>query len=175
MIPPTRITKEMVDAANNAWGFNCGPGALCAVTGLTPDDVRPHLGQFETRGYTTPKMMGEFLSSLGLRFSTTYRNKSPRIPLPRLKNGVVRVQWGGPWMKPGVPHVAQYCQTHWLAVHGDLAWDVNTAHLGQDGWYNVWNWENGIAQLIVKHAVKRGDGTWFPTHGIEVEYPEGLR
>jgi len=45
---------QEANAASEAWGFNCGPGALCAVLDLTPDELRPKLGDFEAKGYTNP-------------------------------------------------------------------------------------------------------------------------
>ena len=31
-----RFGLEEAQAASDEWGFNCGPGALCAVLGKTP-------------------------------------------------------------------------------------------------------------------------------------------
>lgn len=47
MRPPIRFTEDDAQAAWEAWRFNCGPGALCAITGMTPAELRPHLGDFE--------------------------------------------------------------------------------------------------------------------------------
>lgn len=52
--PPLRFGVDEAQAASDEWGFNCGPAALCAVLGLTPAELRPHLGDFERKRYTKP-------------------------------------------------------------------------------------------------------------------------
>src|SRR5688572_13393894 len=44
-------TPAEFDAANDGWGFNDGPGTLATMLNLKPEDVRGHLGRFETKGY----------------------------------------------------------------------------------------------------------------------------
>ena len=58
--------------ASDDWGFNCGPAALAAICGLTPDAVRPHLGDFESKGYTNPTLVAAALRSLGVPFKRVY-------------------------------------------------------------------------------------------------------
>ena len=43
-------TCEEADAMADEWGFNCGPAAICAVTGLSPEQLRPNLVDFESKG-----------------------------------------------------------------------------------------------------------------------------
>ncbi len=108
---------QEANAAAEAWGFNCGPGALCAVLGLTPDELRPKLGDFEAKGYTNPTLMAAVLRAHGVRHRQTYRSDLPgRF---HLAFGLMRVQWAGPWTQPDVPMAARYRQTHWVAVAGD--------------------------------------------------------
>src|SRR5688572_15779830 len=45
------FTTAESEAANETWGFNDGPGSLAAMLGLKPEQVREHLGKFESKGY----------------------------------------------------------------------------------------------------------------------------
>lgn len=67
-----RFTIADVQQANDAWGMNCGPAAVCAVLDLTPDELRPHLGDFEAKRYTSPSMMADILHRLGISFRRLY-------------------------------------------------------------------------------------------------------
>ena len=51
--------------ANNEWGANCGPGALAAIMGMTLDEVRSHMADFESKHYTNPTLMFDALKSIG--------------------------------------------------------------------------------------------------------------
>lgn len=63
------ISAEDADRAYAEWGCNCGPAAVAAICGLTLDQVRPHMGDFETKRYTNPTLMWQVLRSIGARFS----------------------------------------------------------------------------------------------------------
>jgi hypothetical protein len=106
MIRPPRFTIEDADRAHKEWGANCGPGALAAITGLTLDEVRPHMGDFERKGYTNPTLMNFALRRIG----RPWRKIGATWP----RYGLVRIQWEGPWMDPGVPMPARYRYTHWI-------------------------------------------------------------
>lgn len=99
-----RFSVDDAQAAADEWGFNCGPAALCAITGKTPSEIRPFMGEFEQKGYTNPTLMKQCLARLGIAWKP--------IPLDRWPMwGLVRIQWGGPWMKEGVPIRARYRQS----------------------------------------------------------------
>src|SRR5580700_11291869 len=51
-VNPPRFTPADADRAYEEWGMNCGPSALAAVMGMTFDEVRPHMGDFERKHYT---------------------------------------------------------------------------------------------------------------------------
>lgn len=164
------FTQDEANAAGDAWGFNCGPAALCAVLGLTPDEVRPHLGDFERKQYTNPRLMFAALRRLGVRFKVAgAAGVSPPGPAwPRI--GLVRIQWGGPWCQPGVPIPARYRQTHWVACLNEfdvsrLVFDVNGC-----GWGRFDKWRDVLVPWLIREAVPRGDGTWWPTHAVEVKF-----
>lgn len=165
---PPKFTVAEVEKAGNDWGFNCGPGALCAILGMTPDELRPHLGDFEQKGYMNPTMMQETLGRLGRKFRRTYRGDQPGMDMPILQNGLVRVQWGGPWTKPGVPWAARYRQTHWVGVRLGMVFDVNAVS-ASGGWIRNYTWSSSLVPWLLKECCPKGDGSWWPTHAFEVE------
>src|SRR5688572_28926123 len=136
--PPTvKFSETEAHAAWEQWGMNCGPGALCGLLGLRPEDVRPHMGDFESKRYTNPTLMYAALRSLGVDYTLTIDRtngavpKNPgRIGLEFPDFGLARIQWAGPWTRPGVPMRARYRMTHWVAswkhqTRGFAIFDVN--------------------------------------------------
>lgn len=174
-LPRIPTEPELVEAAAG-WGLNCGPAALCAVLGLTPAEVRPHLGDFERRLHMNPTAMADALRSLGRSFRVVYREHDESddggleviAPFPRL--GLLRVQWAGPWTRRGVPVRARYGQTHWLATASvpplgyQAAWDVNTC---DQGWVPYLAWAQRVAPVLAKDR-RRADGRWWITHAWEI-------
>jgi hypothetical protein len=130
---------------------------------LKPADVRDHIPDFARKGYTNPSMMAEALRSLGIVF---------RAGDQRLTNyGLVRIQFDGPWMKPGVPVGASYARTHWIgamalkpapkATDQTYVFDVNS------GWTTSGEWEHTTIPQILK-LYKGASGKWWPTHRWEL-------
>ena len=165
------LTLDEAQAAGDEWGFNCGPAALCAVLELSPADIRPHLGDFEKKRYTNPTLMASILRGLGINFRRVYEcavqveNRKPTYP----SFGLVRVQWGGPWTKPGVPMAARYRHTHWIAVRdlGREAFDVN-ALCCNGGWLPWQEWADELTPWLIRQCEPKADGSWWPTHCWEV-------
>lgn len=169
--PPILVlTHEEAERAFEAWGANCGPAAICAVTGMTLAELRPSLGDFEQKHYTNPTLMFEVLARLGVRFQVMYRGDEPLVRGIELPDfGVARIQFGGPWTKPGVPMRARYRQTHWIATcrgeHTRGIFDVNCLNSG--GWVGAEDWARIIVPALTSD-IPRADGSWWVTHGIEV-------
>lgn len=167
--PPLRVTYDDGEQAFNAWGANCGPAAICAVTGMTLNELRPHLGDFEQKHYTNPMLMFETLKRLGVRFEVTIRADAPGEAMGWPAFGLCRIQWGGPWTKPGVPMRARYRRAHWIAAccarDSVGVFDVNALNSG--GWISFEDWKRVILPAILEMH-PRADGTWWVTHGIEV-------
>jgi hypothetical protein len=167
--PPLRLTYDDGERAFNEWGANCGPAAICAVTGKTLEEIRPHLGDFEQKHYTNPTLMFESLTRLGVRHELTVRADEPAVAYGWPQFGLCRLQWGGPWTKPGVPMRARYRQTHWVAVCKGASsvgiFDVNCLNSG--GWVGFEDWKSVVLPEILA-TYPRADGTWWVTHGIEV-------
>ena len=62
--PPACFDVDEADRAGKAWNFNCGPGAVCGLLEMTPEELRPHLFDFEKKGYTNPTLMFDVLKKL---------------------------------------------------------------------------------------------------------------
>jgi hypothetical protein len=158
--PPCAFSSDELDAAWEEWNCNCGPAALAACLVCTLDDVRRfcYPTGFETKGYLNPTMMGQAITNAGRRYHGVATSLLPR-------SGVVRVQWGGPWMKPEVPIRARYGHTHWIASRllNKIQWvfDVNA------GWQPFAEWQSQTVPRLTG-AIKRADGTWSYTHLWEV-------
>ena len=163
-----KLTASDADRAYDVWGANCGPGAVAAIMDMTLDEVRPHMGDFETKHYTNPRLMIDILKSIG----RTWRKIGVGWP----SYGLVRVQWEGPWTEPGVPIRARYRFTHWIGAwkttdRGLGIFDINCINNGS-GWtpFDAWN------AIMVPHLIAqypRANGKWHITHAIEVEPPSG--
>lgn len=160
--------------AAGEWGFNCGPAAVCAMLGMTPAELRPHLLDFEARGYTNPTLMASILRGLKVHTRPVFTCAGPReawnpiYPAP----GLVRIQWAGPWTQPGVPVAARYRKTHWVAMRGGTreqpaeVFDVNALSAG--GWLPWTTWALKLVPWLLKNAVPKADGRWWPTHCWEL-------
>jgi hypothetical protein len=172
--PPLRFDVDVAQAAADEWGFNCGPGALAALLGKTPDEIRPHLGDFERKRYLSPTMMADALRSLGVGFRRAYEcaelvhNRRP--PMPNF--GLVRVQWDGPWCKPGVPMAARYGHTHWIATVNHLptyscaVFDINATC---SGWIPWVEWAARLVPWLLKQTQPRATGEWWATQCWEIQ------
>lgn len=167
--PPIRMTEENVDAAAE-WRFNCGPAALCAVLGKTPEEIRPDLLDFEDKGYTNPTLMLGILKGLRVPHRIAWRERDPALS-PSPSFGLVRVQWGGPWTEPGVPERVRYRHSHWIAARksdrgpGTVIFDINA--LAQ-GWILSTVWSDELVPWLLKQCEPKANGKWWPTHLIEI-------
>jgi hypothetical protein len=166
---PLRFNIDDAQLASDTWGMNCGPAALGAIMGLRLDEVRPHMGDFERKHYTNPTLMFGALKSLG----ATFHNRGERCDWPVW--GLARIQWEGPWTKPGVPIRARYRHTHWVGVEHPFGaaeariFDVNCICVG--GWVWETEWTKQVVPWLLKECVPRASGGWHVTHHVEVEPP----
>lgn len=166
--PYSSVTLSAAEAAYEGWGANCGPGALAGATAMSLDEVRHHLEGFDDKRYTNPSMMYAALRSMGIRWT-------PASDWPDL--GLVRVQWEGPWTKPGVPIKARYRHTHWVASQRtDLehwVFDINAVCVG--GWIPYTEWAEQLVPWLIRECVPRADGRWHTTHRLRLhmDLPRG--
>lgn len=166
---PARFDIDDCEHAYQTWKCSCGPTSLAVLAGLTLDEIRPYLGDFERKGYLNPTLMFECLNRLGLR----YRRMRPPLDWPAF--GLVRVQWEGPWTAPGVPIQARYRHTHLVAsmkVDGaQWVFDHNCMCVG--GWVSLQEWDQKVVPWLLKECEPKADGKWHITHSIKIERLEG--
>ena len=172
---PPKPLFDLNDAihAGDTWGFNCGPAAIAVMNRLTIEELRPHLGDFESKRYTNPTLMWAILKSIG----ANWRARSVREVLAAPRDswpdyGLARVQWEGPWTAPGVPIAARYRQTHWVGAMkvGEQRgiFDINCLNSG--GWVALSDWSRTIVPFILKECHPKADGNWHLTHSVELQY-----
>lgn len=182
-----KVLKEAdVDQAVEQWGFNCGPGALCAATGLSPIEVRPHLGDFEALGYMDDGMMAQALRSIGVVYERIFEHRGCGEPkeqgfeFPSL--GLVRIQWDGPWCAPGEILETRLRHSHWIATRlPQHKWskypketievfDVNAvgADPERGGWMPMGAWKEHLVPWLIEACEPEGTGKWWPTHCWEL-------
>jgi len=163
------FTVDEANALNASHRFNCGPAALCAVTGLRPIEALAVITHFAERGYTNPKMMAAALTAIGASWRRTWecsdaiKPEHPQFP----EFGLVRVQWDGPWCKPGVPAVARYFHSHWIAVDDARIFDINCLCVG--GWVPWLEWDTQVVPWLLKDT--KASGNWWPTKCWDVARP----
>jgi hypothetical protein len=174
LIPIKAFTLADAELASKTWGCNCGPTALAACLDVSLPVVRGLMPGFEDKGYTNPTLMIDALKRARVKLAMAYRADEPGKSLPVLKNGLVRIQWGGPWTKPGVPMRVRYRHTHWIAVRdygaARFVFDINTMGFCESDphWCSVVAWAGRIVPYILDGCEPKADGSWWPTHGIEV-------
>lgn len=172
-----RVTLfDLADArrAGDEWGANCGPGAIAAMMRMTIDEVRPFMGDFESKFYTNPTLMLDTLSRLRAAGRCAgWRKIAAEWPY----YGVVRIQWEGPWTQPGVPMRARYRYTHWIgaaAVNGSVGvFDINCINNGT-GWVSLKEWRELVVPWLLGECHPRADGKWHVTHAIEIDHADDV-
>ena len=181
--PSVLFTIDDAQRAGDEWGFNCGPAAICAVAGLTPAELRPHMGDFESKRYTNPTLMWQALRNLGIRWQCCAQQMSSEnqgmLAWPQF--GLARVQWEGPWTQPSVPIAARYRHTHWVAAMSDprhwttpgweetRIFDVNCMCVG--GWVPLSEWAGSVVPWLLNACEPKANGRWHLTHVVEIERP----
>lgn len=160
------FTKKESDLASDNWGFNCGPGALCAMLDLTPDQIRPKLLEFEKKGYTNPRLMKQIIKNCGWDYSQIYRGDVP-AEIPDIRCGFARIQWAGPWTEPNVSMGKRQRFSHWIGLMSNrMVFDINAMNIG--GWISFEEWKNELVPWIVDQVDSRCNGNWWPTHVLEI-------
>lgn len=173
-------TFTMADAmaAGAQWGFNCGPAVLAMLSGKTPEELRPYLGDFESKRYTNPTLMFECLNQLGVDWKPRKRWLgdsgswfSDGLDAWPSSFGICRVQWHGPWMEPGVPIRVRYRHTHWIGAfrmpgEEPSVFDINAMNDG--GWIPLSIWRDQLVPWLLEQCEPKANGHWSLTHVLEV-------
>lgn len=163
-LPTLRFTADDQQRAYEEWGSNCGPGAIAAVLGMTLDELRPSLGDFEQKRYTNPSLMWSILD----RLVVPWRLELLAVKWPAF--GLARIQWEGPWTANGVPARVAYRHTHWVAAStrpdGRVAvFDINAA---ASGWISAVDWAEQLVPWLLQECEPKADGRWHFTHIVEI-------
>lgn len=141
--------KYPTDIEEAKWA-NCGPAALAAILDLSLAETRPLLDGFNQRGYMNITHVKNALDAAGVAFKGRLKT--------RPAYGLMFIQWGGHEKKPAI---AQYRFTHWIAVAGDMVFDVNAPELvSWDEWQSVIS--------VISKDEKWGDGTFIIRSAIEI-------
>jgi hypothetical protein len=146
------FNAKAAEAAYAEWGANCGPMSLAAALALDLPTVRTMIDGFEGKGYTNPTMMLRALDRAGIKYQ-----RSSKLKTQDLCEGINRLQWEGPWLRPGVPPAAAYGYTHWVAAAEGRVFCTATAVIG---WMPRKEWERRIATVC--QEIKRCTG-WHVT------------
>lgn len=162
---PLRFSAADQARAYDSWGSNCGPGAIAGVLGLTLDELRPFLGDFEAKRYTNPTLMWGTLNELRVEWQLA------KPPLTWPAYGLARIQWQGPWTERGVSPRAAYRHTHWVGAcvraPGDVGiFDINCMESG--GWVALADWSDKVVPWLLKETTPRASGRWHITHAVEI-------
>lgn len=162
------FSAEDATRAYDSWGCNCGPSALAAVAGLTLEQVRVHIGDFELKGYTNPKLMLASMDRIGLKYKKSKPLYDGELLFPQF--GLARIQWEGPWTKPGVPMRVRYRHSHWVAssTHSDgtQIFDINCMLVG--GVVGVSVWRDSVVPWLLERCEPKANGKHHITHSIEI-------
>lgn len=141
---------EDIETAADQWNANCGPCSVAAILDRPVSDTRQLLNGFDKRGYMNITHVQEALKAANIVFKGRLKT--------RPTYGLVFVQWGGHENKPAF---AQYRFTHWIAVAGDIIFEVNAPHLVS------WNeWVAVMPKIAQEEGL--GDGTFFIRSAIEI-------
>lgn len=139
-----------IEEANQLWHANCGPCSVAAILNLPVNGVRELFDGFEHRGYANITHIKDALDRAGVN----YYNAGAGLP----KHGLAFIQWGG---HEGKPQKVQYRYTHWIAIKGDIVFDVNAPHLT-----TLESWKDVMPQAIQEEGF--GNGTFSVRAGIEI-------
>ena len=173
-----RIDEADWNAAQHEYRPNCGPFALAVMTGLKLMEVLPHIPEFKARHFTNPTMMQAALRALGVTWrerDDTAIDGKPLDGKALTRYGICRLQWAGPWTKPGANPMWAYRHTHWIGAAENFGWighpreAVNMVYDVNFGWQTEVNWKRDLVRGLIKEcADKRATGDWWATHRWEL-------
>lgn len=129
--------------ANANWDATCGPHALAAAIGATLEQLRPIFAVCSYKGWTSPAIMEKALRFAQVAWSVhELKTQEPG------HSSILRVQWEGSWLNPGVPIAAAYAHTHWIAHK--RGWVLCTA-IAPATWIPFQWWKQEVERLHPWH------------------------
>lgn len=157
------FTQDEMETAIREWGCNCGPAALAFALQRPLAEIRYAIPGFAEKRYTSPTMMKGGLEFFKVAWSVVTPSASRPPDIENLFDempSLVRVQFTGPWTKPGSNPKWAYNYTHWVATWRErsvpLVFDINGGAMG------ILSWDEVLAEIA--RQTPRADGGWFPTH-----------
>lgn len=124
-------TTAQAAAAHDQWNAMCGHYSIAAATGRPLEDIRT--AGVPLKGWMNPSMISQTLRALGVSYmkvpfagigdyTTPESARESSDAMLHLvgsdpgQSAILRIQWEGSWMNPGVPKGAQYQRTHYIAL-----------------------------------------------------------
>lgn len=152
-------TPAQADAAHAQWHAMCGHFAIAAATGRPLDDIRT--AGVPLKGWMNPTMVTQTLDALQVRHELCpLVGIDPETALSLVDHGaILRIQWAGRWLNPGVPKGAAYQRTHYIALKNGTIMDPMYE---PNVWLPVKNWLPIIQNHLVPQ-IKNATGYHF-TH-----------
>jgi hypothetical protein len=130
------------------------PIAIAAITGLSPNEVRPHLDHMERGRPMSILSVQNTLESIGCH----WRLMDWLSDWP--SHGLARIQWDGP---------CDDNAAHWVAttrINGKIwVFDYSCIHVG--GWVSAEDWAGQAVPSLTKY-IDGANGGWRMTHAFEV-------
>lgn len=104
--------------AHAEWNAMCGHHSIAAAVGVGLDAIRD--AGVPLKGWMSPTMITRTLEALHVQFTQRHLSpaRSPANVLSAPSPQILRMQFEGSWMRPGVPVGAQYQRTHYIALFG---------------------------------------------------------
>lgn len=115
--PAIRYTEAESEAAHKQWKASCGPHSIAAAMSLKLEDIRQAMltAGISYKGWMSPTYVSRTLDTLGAKYDLAKGLKTMS-----LCEGINRIQWEGPWLKPGVHPRIAYFHTHLVAAFGEM-------------------------------------------------------
>lgn len=124
-------TAAQATAAHDQWNAMCGHYSIAAATGRPLEDIRT--AGVPLKGWMNPTMISQTLRALGVSYmkssfagmgdyTTPESARESSEAMLHLvgsddtQKAILRIQWEGSWLNPGVPKGAAYQRTHYIAI-----------------------------------------------------------
>lgn len=167
LFPPSALPLQFdIHDQQRAWdllGSNCGPGAIAALCGSTPEAVARLLGeQFLKLKGTTEIMLRQALDDLVM----PWEDAAPGW----VDYGIARVQWDGPWIHDPDPF-KKFRHSHWIGVSTRglphvMIFDINAISVG--GWISLSEWDAVLRPWLLEACEAEATGRWHISEAIRL-------
>jgi hypothetical protein len=143
-----------IEVARLNFGANCGPVAFATILRKEVCRAMRYFRHFENGRWTNLTKMKQAFAEAGYE-ATVVRQELPN-------NGVVLIQWLGPWTSRHFFSKWSLMHTHWVAVRGDFIFDHTRGE-----WLTFLEWQNEVVPQFLA-TIPQAAG-WAIKYGIEIE------